>query len=54
MNSDDGDPAPAHAEVVRLGNTLSVYFTTNLGAIMAKKAYTVSPEAVKAQQAKLK
>ncbi|MFE8942772.1 hypothetical protein [Streptomyces sp. NPDC007856] len=54
MNSGDGDPAPARAEVVRLGNTLSVYFTTNLGAIMAKKAYTVSPEVVKAQQAKLK
>ncbi|MEV6112114.1 hypothetical protein AB0L59_06225 [Streptomyces sp. NPDC052109] len=54
MDSDDGDAAPVHAEVVRLGNTLSVYFTSNLGAMMAKTAYTVSPEVVKAQQAKLK
>ncbi|MQY35141.1 hypothetical protein SRB17_31130 [Streptomyces sp. RB17] len=54
MDSDDGDAAPVHAEVVRLGNTLSVYFTSNLGAMMAKKTYTVSPEVVRAQQAKLK
>ncbi|MEU6771081.1 hypothetical protein [Streptomyces sp. NPDC046759] len=54
MDSGDGDAAPVHAEVVRLGSTLSVYFTSNLGAMMAKKAYAVSPEVVKAQQAKLK
>ncbi|MEU9476270.1 hypothetical protein [Streptomyces sp. NPDC048191] len=54
MDSDEGDAAPVHAEVVRLGSTVSVYFTSNLGAMMAKKAYTVSPEVVKAQQAKLK
>ncbi|WP_191871743.1 hypothetical protein [Streptomyces filipinensis] len=54
MDSDDGDAAPVHAEVVRLGNTLSVYFTSNLGAMMGKKAYVVSPDVVKAQQAKLK
>ncbi|MGW7526647.1 hypothetical protein [Streptomyces sp. NPDC054783] len=54
MDSDDGDAAPVHAEVLRLGNNLSVYFTSNLGAMMAKKAYAVSPAVVKAQQAKLK
>lgn len=54
MDSDDGDAAPVHAEVVRLGNTLSVYFTSNLGAMMTKKTYAVPPEVVKAQQAKLK
>ncbi|MEU8970852.1 hypothetical protein AB0D11_16495 [Streptomyces monashensis] len=54
MHSDDGSTAPVHAEVVRGGNTLSVYFTSNLGAMMGKKAYTVSPEVVRAQQAKLK
>ncbi|MEV8555222.1 hypothetical protein AB0478_01895 [Streptomyces sp. NPDC051917] len=54
MDSDDGDAAPVHAEVLRRGNNLSVYFTSNLGAMMAKEAYTVSPEVVRAQQAKLK
>ncbi|MFI2202238.1 hypothetical protein ACH47Z_15975 [Streptomyces sp. NPDC020192] len=54
MDTGDGDPAPVHAEVVRTGATLSVYFTSNLGAMMDKKAYAVSPEVVKAQQAKLK
>ncbi|MEU7300534.1 hypothetical protein [Streptomyces sp. NPDC007206] len=54
MDADGGGAAPVHAEVVRLGNTLSVYFTSNLGAMMAKKAYAVSPEVVEAQQAKLK
>ncbi|MGW7821303.1 hypothetical protein ACWGLF_24930 [Streptomyces puniciscabiei] len=54
MDTGDGDPAPVHAEVVRTGTTLSVYFTSNLGAMMDKKAYAVSPEVVKAQQAKLK
>ncbi|MEV5877162.1 hypothetical protein AB0L75_23570 [Streptomyces sp. NPDC052101] len=54
MDSGEGDAAPVHTEVVRQGGTLSVYFTTNLGAMMDKKAYTVSPEVVKAQQAKLK
>ncbi|MEU8030880.1 hypothetical protein AB0C13_19935 [Streptomyces sp. NPDC049099] len=38
MDSDDGDAAPVHAEVVRTGTTLSVYFTSNLGAMMDKKA----------------
>ncbi|MEU6512195.1 hypothetical protein [Streptomyces sp. NPDC046942] len=54
MDTGDGNPAPVHAEVVRTGTTLSVYFTSNLGAMMDKKAYAVSPEVVKAQQAKLK
>ncbi|AOR32428.1 hypothetical protein BFF78_16365 [Streptomyces fodineus] len=53
-NTGDGDPAPVHAEVVRAGSTLAVYFTTNLGAMMDKKTYAVSPQVVKAQQAKLK
>ncbi|MGQ5635421.1 MULTISPECIES: hypothetical protein [unclassified Streptomyces] len=54
MDADDDGAAPVHAEVDRRGNTLAVYFTSNLGAMMAKKAYAVSPEVVKAQQAKLK
>jgi hypothetical protein len=54
MDTGDGDPAPVHAEVVRTGNSLSVYFTSNLGAMMDKKAYVVSPAVVKAQQAKLR
>lgn len=51
---EDGDTAPVHAEVVRHGNTVASYFTTNLGAMMSKKTYAVSPEVVKAQSAKLK
>ncbi|MFS4093636.1 hypothetical protein [Streptomyces sp. AF1A] len=50
----DGEAAPVHAEVDRHGTTLSVYFTVNLGAMMAKTAYVVSPAVVKAQEAKLK
>ncbi|MGW4565417.1 hypothetical protein ACWEN3_24315 [Streptomyces sp. NPDC004561] len=53
-DSDDGDSAPVHAEVDRHGNNLSGYFTVNLGAMMAKKGYAVSPAVVKAQEAKLK
>ncbi|WP_225829053.1 hypothetical protein [Streptomyces naphthomycinicus] len=45
---------PLHAEVVRHGNTLATYTTINIGAGMAKKAYTVSAPVVKAQAAKLK
>ncbi|MEU6590280.1 hypothetical protein ABZ923_13865 [Streptomyces sp. NPDC046881] len=45
---------PLHAEVVRHGNTLAVYTTINIGAMMSKKAYTVSAPVVKAQAAKLK
>ncbi|MEU6671320.1 hypothetical protein [Streptomyces sp. NPDC046727] len=45
---------PLHAEVVRHGNTLATYTTINIGAGMAKKAYTVSVPVVKAQAAKLK
>jgi hypothetical protein len=50
----DGETAPLHAEVVRHGNTVASYFTMNIGAMMTKKAYVVSPEVVKAQSAKLK
>ncbi|GGW17476.1 lipoprotein [Streptomyces capoamus] len=45
---------PLHAEVARHGNTLAVYTTVNIGAMMSKKAYTVSAPVVKAQAAKLK
>ncbi|MFE2097736.1 MULTISPECIES: hypothetical protein [unclassified Streptomyces] len=45
---------PLHAEVVRHGNTLATYTTINIGAMMTKKAYTVSAPVIKAQAAKLK
>ncbi|MFJ9813771.1 hypothetical protein ACIRU3_00620 [Streptomyces sp. NPDC101151] len=45
---------PLHAEVVRHGNTLATYTTINIGAMMSKKAYTVSAPVIKAQAAKLK
>ncbi|MET8579738.1 hypothetical protein ABZX39_02455 [Streptomyces collinus] len=45
---------PLHAEVVRHGNTLATYTTVNIGAMMSKKAYTVSAPVIKAQAAKLK
>ena len=50
----DGDSAPVYGEVVRHGNNLASYYTVNIGAMMAKKAYAVSPEVVKAQSAKMK
>ncbi|KOV63646.1 hypothetical protein [Streptomyces sp. MMG1121] len=53
-DSDDGDPVPVHAEVVRHGNVLASYYTLNIGAVMAKKAYAVPSAVVKAQAAKLK
>ncbi|MFH8338711.1 hypothetical protein [Streptomyces sp. AM6-12] len=50
----DGEgTAPVHAEVDRHGSTLSVYFTSNLGAMMARKAYTVTPAVVRAQETRL-
>ncbi|OIK27131.1 hypothetical protein VT52_013235 [Streptomyces malaysiense] len=52
--SDGGGTAPVHAEVDRHGSTVSVYFTSNLGAMMAKKAYTVTPAVVKAQETRLR
>jgi len=45
---------PLHAEVVRHGNTIAAYSTINIGAVMSKKAYTVSAPVIKAQAAKLK
>ncbi|MEU6087704.1 hypothetical protein ABZ865_12970 [Streptomyces sp. NPDC047085] len=45
---------PLHAELVRHGNTLAGYSTINIGAMMSKKAYTVSAPVLKAQDAKLK
>ncbi|WP_236576439.1 hypothetical protein [Streptomyces sp. HF10] len=50
----DGGTALVHAEVDRHGSTVSVYFTSNLGAMMAEKAYTVTPAVVKAQETRLK
>ncbi|MFF3193502.1 hypothetical protein [Streptomyces misionensis] len=50
----DGETAPVYGEVDRYGTTLSGYFTVNLGSMMAKKAYAVTPAVVKAQEAKLK
>ncbi|SOD84182.1 hypothetical protein [Streptomyces sp. Ag109_G2-15] len=47
-------PLALHAEVVRHGNTLATYTTINIGAMMSKKAYTVSAPVIKAQAAKLK
>ncbi|MFJ3303288.1 hypothetical protein ACIPSA_09225 [Streptomyces sp. NPDC086549] len=54
--NDSGDEGalPLHAEVVRHGNTLATYTTINIGAMMNKKAYTVSAPVIKAQAAKLK
>ncbi|GGW31225.1 hypothetical protein GCM10010503_03630 [Streptomyces lucensis JCM 4490] len=45
---------PLHGEAVRHGNTLAVYTTINIGAMMGKKAYTVSAPVIKAQTTKLK
>jgi hypothetical protein len=45
---------PLHAELVRHGNTLAGYSTINIGAMMSKKAYTVSAPVLKAQDTKLK
>ncbi|MGW1002467.1 hypothetical protein [Streptomyces sp. NPDC002520] len=45
---------PLHAEVVRHGNTLALYTTVNIGAMMNKMTYTVSAPVIKAQDAKLK
>lgn len=57
MKEDEGDgggTALVHAEVDRHGSTVSVYFTSNLGAMMAEQAYTVTPAVVKAQETRLK
>ncbi|MFG2632843.1 hypothetical protein ACGFX8_02445 [Streptomyces sp. NPDC048362] len=53
-DGNDGNAAPVYGEVVRHGNTLASYYTVNIGAMMAKKGYAVSPRVVKAQSAKLK
>ena len=45
MDETDGKPSAVHAEVVRHGNVVATYYTMNLGAIVADKAYTV-PAAV--------
>lgn len=52
-NTPDG-AVPLHGEVVRHGNTVATYSTINIGAVMTKKAYTVSAPVIKAQAAKLK
>ncbi|WP_416965405.1 hypothetical protein [Streptomyces sp. Agncl-13] len=50
----DGKPSAVHAEVVRHGNVVATYYTMNLGAIVANKAYTVPAAVITAQSAKLK
>ncbi|MGW0768361.1 hypothetical protein [Streptomyces sp. NPDC002676] len=50
----DGEEGVMHVEVVRHGNTVVSYTTVDLGAMVAKKAYSVSAPVVKAQSAKLK
>ncbi|MDV9176205.1 hypothetical protein R6V09_39540 [Streptomyces sp. W16] len=50
----DGKSSVVHAEVVRHGNVLATYYTMNLGAMVAGKAYTVPAAVVTAQSAKLK
>nr|WSY52227.1 hypothetical protein OG999_20285 [Streptomyces sp. NBC_00886] len=54
MEDTDGGTATVHAEVVRHGNTVATYYTMNLGAMMAGKAYTVPAAVITAQSAKLK
>ncbi|MGW7261250.1 hypothetical protein [Streptomyces sp. NPDC054834] len=53
-NDTKDGPVPLHAEVVRHGNSIATYSTINIGAVMSKKAYTVSAPVIKAQAAKLK
>ncbi|MEV0486302.1 hypothetical protein AB0I69_37630 [Streptomyces sp. NPDC050508] len=50
----DGKTPVAHAEVVRHGNVVATYYTMNIGAMVADKAYTVPAAVVTAQSAKLK
>ncbi|MFI6401062.1 hypothetical protein [Streptomyces sp. NPDC050548] len=50
----DGTTSVAHAEVVRQGNVVATYYTMNIGAMVADKAYTVPAAVVTAQSAKLK
>jgi hypothetical protein len=45
MEDSGGQTGTVHAEVVRHGNTVATYYTINLGAMIANKAYTV-PAAV--------
>jgi hypothetical protein len=53
-DAEDGKTPVAHAEVVRHGNVVATYYTMNIGAMVADKAYTVPAAVVTAQSAKLK
>ncbi|MFI6545546.1 hypothetical protein ACIBO9_20110 [Streptomyces prunicolor] len=54
MEDSGGQKGTVHTEVVRHGSTLVTYYTVNLGALIANKAYTVPSAVIDAQSAKLK
>lgn len=54
MEDSGGKEGTVHTEVVRHGNTLVTYYTLNVGALIADKAYTVPSALIGAQSAKLK
>jgi hypothetical protein len=53
-DAEDGTTPVSHAEVVRHGNVVATYYTMNVGAMVADKAYTVPAAVITAQSAKLK
>jgi len=54
MEDTGGQKGTVHTEVVRHGSTLVTYYTVNIGALIANKAYTVPSTVIDAQAAKLK
>jgi hypothetical protein len=54
MEDSGGKTGTVHTEVVRHGSTLVTYYTINIGALIANKAYTVPSAVITAQSAKLK
>ncbi|MFG2778941.1 hypothetical protein ACGFY7_13985 [Streptomyces prunicolor] len=54
MEDTGGQKGTVHTEVVRHGSTLVTYYTINIGALIANKAYTVPSAVIDAQSAKLK
>ncbi|MFF7334684.1 hypothetical protein ACIQU5_00065 [Streptomyces sp. NPDC090306] len=50
--SSEGEEGVAHAEAVRHGSTVAVYYTINLGRMLSGKAYPVDPAVLKAQEGK--
>jgi hypothetical protein len=49
----EGESGVAHAEAVRHGSTVAVYYTINLGRMLSGKTYPVDAAVLKAQEAKL-